>query len=160
MYGQNYGVAQFGNPYQAQANNINSMYPVQQSRQAQYENFYGQNMQAAQQVQQPQFPAVRPVTGLEEVRAISIPFDGTVSYFSDKANSKIYTKCIDLNGLPQIQTYKLEITPTKISEESPGDFVSKKEFEELKSQMTKYEALYQGLMGTPSVQNEGGMASE
>jgi len=34
----------------------------------------------------------RPVSGLEEVRAAAIDFDGTVSFFPDLANGKIYTK--------------------------------------------------------------------
>jgi len=34
----------------------------------------------------------RPVSSLEEVRAAAVDFDGTISFFPDLANGKIYTK--------------------------------------------------------------------
>ena len=34
----------------------------------------------------------RPVASLDEVRAIPVDFDGSVFYFPDLANGKIYTK--------------------------------------------------------------------
>lgn len=40
----------------------------------------------------------RPVTGLEEVRAAAVDFDGTVSFFPDLANGKIYTKQCNVDG--------------------------------------------------------------
>jgi hypothetical protein len=41
---------------------------------------------------------IRPVSSIEEVRAASIDFDGSVFYFSDLANKRIYTKQINLDG--------------------------------------------------------------
>ena len=40
----------------------------------------------------------RPVSSLEEARALSIDFDGSVFYFPDLANKKIYTKQINMDG--------------------------------------------------------------
>ena len=57
----------------------------------------------------------RPVSSLEEARATSIDFDGSVFYFPDLVNHKIYTKQINMDGTcsfnvyqyvePAIQTY-------------------------------------------------------
>ena len=41
---------------------------------------------------QQQIPLVRPVSSVEEVRAYPIDFDGSIFYFPDIANKKIYTK--------------------------------------------------------------------
>lgn len=40
----------------------------------------------------------RPVSSIEEARAISIDFDGSVFYFPDLANRRIYTKQINMDG--------------------------------------------------------------
>ena len=40
----------------------------------------------------------RPVSSLEEARATAIDFDGSVFYFPDLANNKIYTKQVNLDG--------------------------------------------------------------
>ena len=49
---------------------------------------------------QPQQTALkgRPVSSLEEVRATGIDFDGSVFYFPDIANKRIYTKQIGMDG--------------------------------------------------------------
>lgn len=106
----------------------------------------GNPMEQTGMIQNPQFPSVRPVTGIEEVRATTVNFDGSWSFFYDKAHNKIHTKHIDLNGLPQIQTYILEPTPIE-ENKSKEDYVSKKEFNDLKEQVKKYEAVYLQLMG-------------
>ena len=49
-----------------------------------------QQMQMQQQI--PPFLKGRPVSSLEEVKAIPIDFDGSIFYFPDIANRKIYTK--------------------------------------------------------------------
>ena len=48
--------------------------------------------QTTPMVNQNSTPRIRPVASLDEVRAISIDFDGSVFYFPDYANRKIYTK--------------------------------------------------------------------
>lgn len=55
----------------------------------------------------------RPVSSIEEARAISIDFDGSVFYFPDLANRRIYTKQINMDGTASladlIATYGQEI---------------------------------------------------
>lgn len=71
----------------------------------------------------------RPVTGLEEVRAAAIDFDGTVSFFPDLANGKIYTKQCNVDGTASLNMYELKeipMTPTVNS----GSFVTRDEFEQ------------------------------
>lgn len=53
----------------------------------------------------------RPVTGLEEVRAAAIDFDGTVSFFPDLANGKIYTKQCNVDGTASLNMYELKEIP-------------------------------------------------
>lgn len=45
---------------------------------------------------------IRPVASLEEVRVMSIDFDGSVFYFPDYANRRIYTKQINMDGTASI----------------------------------------------------------
>jgi hypothetical protein len=56
----------------------------------QYNNFKANNY--------PTIPVVRPVSSIEEVRASPIEFDGSIFYFSDIANKKIYTKFVNMDG--------------------------------------------------------------
>jgi hypothetical protein len=51
---------------------------------------------------------VRPVSSVEEVKASPIDFDGSVFYFPDIANKKIYTKSINLDGTVAINVYELK----------------------------------------------------
>lgn len=53
----------------------------------------------------------RPVSSLDEVRAVPIDFDGSVFYFPDLSNNRIYTKQIDLNGQAVFKMYKLTEIP-------------------------------------------------
>lgn len=65
-----------------------------------------------------------------------IDFDGTVFYFPDLANQKIYTKQINLDGTPAIKIYELAKQP-EIGSAAAGqtslpteELVTKKEFKE------------------------------
>lgn len=49
---------------------------------------------------------IRPVASLEEVRAMNIDFDGSVFYFPDYANRRIYTKQINMDGTASINMYE------------------------------------------------------
>jgi hypothetical protein len=51
-----------------------------------------QSMNYARQASIPMLLKGRPVSSLEEVRALSIDFDGSIFYFPDVANKCIYTK--------------------------------------------------------------------
>ena len=107
------------------------MYPVY--------NYYPPRQQ--QQQPQPQIPPFlkgRPVSSLEEVRAIPIDFDGSVFYFPDIANRKIYTKQINLDGTALINMY--EFKPIPVAQESTTNtntdaFVTREEFEETMSKI-------------------------
>ena len=70
-----------------------------------------------------------PVSSLEEVKATSIDFDGSIFYFPDIANKRIYTKQVDLNGIASLNMYELQPLP----QETPiaqNDFVTRQEFEQ------------------------------
>ena len=69
----------------------------------------------------------RPVTGLEEVRAAAIDFDGTVSFFPDLANGKIYTKQCNIDGTASLNMYELKEIPAT-PEANPNLYVTRKEF--------------------------------
>ena len=66
----------------------------------------------------------RPVASVEEVRAMPIDFDGSVFYFPDQSNNRIYTKQIGLNGQSVIRVYELANQP--IAAETK--YVSQEEF--------------------------------
>ena len=100
-------------------------------------NYYPPRQQ--QQQAQPQIPPFlkgRPVSSLEEVRAIPIDFDGSVFYFPDIANRRIYTKQINLDGTALINMY--EFKPIPIAQKSTTNtdtFVTREEFEETMSKI-------------------------
>lgn len=74
-------------------------------------------------------PLVRPVTSFEEVKASPIEFDGSVFYFTDIANKKIYTKQIGMDGSAIINLYEQkEIKPIETNNQL-SDYVTKDEFE-------------------------------
>lgn len=50
----------------------------------------------------------RPVSSFDEVRAMSIDFDGSVFYFPDLSNKRIYTKQIQVDGTPGYNVYELK----------------------------------------------------
>lgn len=68
----------------------------------------------------------RPVTSIEEVKGSTIEFDGSVFYFPDLANKKIYTKQINMDGTSTINMYELKPIPQAINS---SQFVTREEFE-------------------------------
>ena len=58
----------------------------------------------------------RPVSSLEEVRAASIDFDGSIFYFPDLANKRIYTKQINMDGTAALNMYELKEIKEEIKE--------------------------------------------
>ena len=95
-------------------------------------NYMYSNMQ--QQMVRPAYPSsglysnrIRPVSSLEEARASVIDFDGSVFYFPDAANKKIYTKQINLDGTALLNMYVLQEIPTA---PQPDTYVSKDEFQQ------------------------------
>ena len=99
-------------------------------------NYMYSNMQ--QQMVRPAYPSsglysnrIRPVSSLEEARASVIDFDGSVFYFPDAANKKIYTKQINLDGTSLLNMYVLQEIPTTPQPEQVADtYVSKDEFQQ------------------------------
>ena len=95
-------------------------------------NYMYSNMQ--QQMVRPAYPSsglysnrIRPVSSLDEARASVIDFDGSVFYFPDAANKKIYTKQINLDGTSLLNMYVLQEIPTT---PQPDTYVSKDEFQQ------------------------------
>ena len=106
-------------------------YPYQQQQQfiptyrQQIQPQYNWNM-----INQQPIPQVRPVSSIEEVKASSIDFDGSVFYFPDLANKRIYTKQINVDGTASLLMYELKETPI----EQPI-FVTREEFENTITQL-------------------------
>lgn len=71
----------------------------------------------------------RPVSSLEEARAMSIDFDGSVFYFPDLANRRIYTKQINVDGTSSLNMYELKEMPIIENNESEN-YVTREEFNE------------------------------
>ena len=75
----------------------------------------------------------RPVSSLDEARASSIDFDGTVFYFPDLANKRIYTKQINLDGTASLLMYELKEIPAEAP--TTTGFITREEFEATISQI-------------------------
>lgn len=71
----------------------------------------------------------RLVSSIEEARAQTIDFDGSVFYFPDLANHRIYTKQINLDGTSTLNMYELKEIPMQMPVEN-SDFVTRQEFEQ------------------------------
>lgn len=77
----------------------------------------------------------RPVSSIEEVRATSIDFDGSVFFFPDLANKRIYTKQIGMDGLAVINMYEYKQPMINEQEISNANFITRQEFEETLGQI-------------------------
>ena len=106
---------------------MNYNYPPQQQQYMGYRPQYSW-AQPATQTQ----PQVRLVSSIEEVRACPIDFDGSIFYFSDIANKKIYTKFINMDGTATINLYELKELSDQNSEAS---YVTREEFEQVVNQL-------------------------
>lgn len=76
----------------------------------------------------------RPVASIEEARAVSIDFDGSIFFFPDLAQNRIYTKQINLDGTATLNMYELKEIPspsTNINIDS-ATFITREEFEKFK----------------------------
>ena len=73
----------------------------------------------------------RPVSSLDEARASSIDFDGTVFYFPDLANKRIYTKQINIDGTASLLMYELKEIPV----ETQPNYITREEFENTIAQL-------------------------
>lgn len=103
------------------------------SPQQQQPQVFAQNPYAAQPrmpyVEQPQIGIKgRPVSSIEEVKATSIDFDGSVFFFPDLANKRIYTKQINLDGTSTLNVYELKNIPIE-TVVNPSQYITREEFE-------------------------------
>lgn len=71
----------------------------------------------------------RPVSSLEEARASTIDFDGTIFYFPDLANKRIYTKQINMDGTSTLNMYELKDVPVEPAAPTMNNYVTREEFE-------------------------------
>lgn len=97
-------------PTQMRLNQMEQMY-TQYNNQMMYNNQYQGNQQLPQN--NGNSLKGRPVTSLEEARAAQIDFDGSVFFFPDIANGKIYTKQINLDGTATLKEYRTDSVPVK-----------------------------------------------
>ena len=123
---------------------MNYNYPQAQMPNSQLQGYGGYRMA-------PQYPQwgqtasissqVRPASSIEEVRACPIDFDGSVFYFADVANRRIYTKQINLDGTVSINLYEQKEL-TSADQTINSSYVTKQEFENTINQLKQmYESL-------------------
>ena len=84
-----------------------------------------------QQAYQTPYLKGRLVSSLEEAKATSIDFDGSIFYFPDLANRKIYTKQINMDGTATLNVYEIqEIATMEVAPIDSSNFITRAEFEE------------------------------
>ena len=114
-------------------------YPQQQSQQVMQQQQPLYQMPAYRQAPPPAGLKGRLVTSLEEARATSIDFDGSVFYFPDLANKRIYTKQINMDGTATLCVYELREMPIQREDSafapSIDKFVTREEFERVLQQI-------------------------
>lgn len=106
-------------------------YPYQQQ---QLQQFYRPPQQVQYNWNQQPIPQVRPVSSIEEVKASQIDFDGSIFYFPDVANKKIYTKSINMDGTVNISMYELSQIKANQSMDS-SCYITREEFEQVINKM-------------------------
>lgn len=107
-------------------------------QQSQYINPYQVRPTYMEQQPQYQFSGLkgRPVASFDEAKASMIDFDGSVFYFPDAANKRIYTKQINIDGTSTINVYALIEVPAEAPVqgtpqlELPNNLVFKEEFDQ------------------------------
>lgn len=107
-------------------------------QQSQYINPYQVRPTYMEQQPQYQFSGLkgRPVASFDEAKASMIDFDGSVFYFPDAANKRIYTKQINIDGTSTINVYALVEVPAEVPVqgtpqlELPNNLVFKEEFDQ------------------------------
>lgn len=93
-----------------------------------YLNYY----QRPPQIQMPSVLKGYPVSSIDEARAANIDFDGSITFFPDLNNKKIYTKQIQMDGSLAFNVYELKdiVIPPK-EEIKQNEYVTRDEFNEL-----------------------------
>lgn len=95
-------------------------------------NYYPNLYQTPQKPVTPPQPTLkgRPVSSIDEVRATSVDFDGSISYFPDLANKRIYTKYINMDGTATVLMYELKEIPVATTQ-----YITREEFEAVINQL-------------------------
>ncbi len=111
-------------------------------------NYYPQQP-INQYVRQPQMPQQaamlkgRMVSSIEEAKASPIDFDGSIFYFPDLANKRIYTKQINIDGTATLNMYELRPIQMQqdIQQGMAANFVTREEFQQALEQLkTSFES--------------------
>ena len=117
------------------------MYQNQQQNPYGYYNTQPQNYyQRTSGIQSPQMLLKgRPVSSIEEVKAQPIDFDGSIFYFPDLANKRIYTKQINMDGTATLNMYEIREIPT-VNETQPSvvsmnNYITRDEFDSVVAQL-------------------------
>ena len=105
-----------------------------------YQNYYPA---AATPMARPEVPAYimqqvapaavlkgRPVSSIDEAKVAQIDLDGSVTFFPDLGNKKIYTKRINVDGTSSLQSYSLD---APIVVPPPVEYATKEELIEIKN---------------------------
>lgn len=104
----------------------------------QYANQYPSNQMvrnyATSMPQNNNFLKGKPVASIEEARATSIDFDGSIFFFPDLANKRIYTKQINMDGTATMQCYELIQLPMV---EQNSNFITREEFNNALQELKK-----------------------
>ena len=95
-----------------------------------YPNVYSMQQQQTR-LNQPLLKG-RPVSSIDEVKAAPVDFDGSIFYFPDLANNRIYSKQINLDGTSTILMYELKEIPKDIP---TSQFITREEFETVINQL-------------------------
>lgn len=66
------------------------------------------------------------VSSIDEARASSVDFDGSIFFFPDLANKRIYTKQINVDGTSLMQCYELTQLPTAVPQTE--NYITRDEF--------------------------------
>ena len=99
-------------------------------------NMYQTQQQVRLPYADPNMLKGRFVTSIEEVRAAPIDFDGSIFYFPDLTNNRIYTKQIMMDGTASFKVYELKATPIE-SQTMPNltNYITREEFEQAIAQL-------------------------
>lgn len=97
------------------------------------------NMRPMQQMNYQSSPLLkgRLVSSFEEAKAAGIDFDGSIFYFPDLANRRIYTKQINMDGTATLNMYELKEIPVAnpVSAMETESFITREEFEQVINQL-------------------------
>lgn len=106
-----------------------------------------QNMEAQQiqqmQVQQNQSGGITWVQGAEGAKSYMLP-PNTSAILMDSEKSRFYIKTTDASGMPSMRTFEFQEVVSEVpqvSAQSTKDFVSRDEFNSLKSEIEQYKGL-------------------